>query len=388
MNIVKGLLKWIFGLYHRGFCRIMKYIKKQKDILLYCASPTMEQHILDYYYQIKDNNYNVSLYYPSMSSKNNNQSTLFYKKVIETDIKVIGWMKFCTFPWDLIVSADLSLPYFTNKEVPLLYINHGLHIVSYDNGKTLYAYGARSKDKSGRPKFNIMLEPNKRIAEYMINHDKSFKDVIKWSGYKFAEDIIKATDNYYYYRQQLGVSYDTTLVGVFGTWNRESLFHILGEELFHFAQSLRSKGYQFIFSIHPKEYMVYNMQIRPMGPLVEAQREKGFIVRSPSEDWLPYLIASDIIICDYSSMYELAIIAEKKIILSDFPANKVWEYSIAAKVKKQLPVLKTAENLEKVLNQVKNCGLAETILEYKSELINKEYKKIVNNVTEELLNKR
>ena len=346
----------------------------------------MEQHILDYYYQIKHNNYNVYLFYPSMPFKDNNN--LFYKKVEKTDIKVIGWLKFSFFPWNVIVSADLSLPYFTNKEVPLLYINHGLHIVSFDSGKTLYAYGAQSKDENGRPKFSIMLEPNKRIAEYMINHDKSFKYVIKWSGYKFALDVIKALDNYCKYRQELGVSHDTILVGVFGTWNKESLFHTLGEELFHYAWSLRNKGYQFIFSIHPKEYTVYNTEIRPMGSLVEAQREKGFIVRSPSEDWLPYLIASDIIICDYSSLYELAIIAEKKIIFSDFPINKVWEHSIAAKLKKQLPVLKTAEDLEKVLIQVKNRGLDEITLEYKREIINENYKEIVNNVTEELLNKR
>ena len=229
MIIVKGLLKWAFRLYHRVFCRIIKYIKKKKNILLYCASPTMEQHILDYYHQIKDDNYNIYLFYPSRPFKDN-KNALFYRRILKTNIKVIGWLKFCFSSWDLIVSADLSLPYFTNKEVPLLYINHGLHIVSYDNGKTLYAYGTQSKDKSGKPKFNIMLEPNKRIAEYMTDHDKTFKNVIKWSGYKFAPGIIKAKDNYYNYRQQLGVSHDITLVGVFGSWNKDSLFHVLGEE--------------------------------------------------------------------------------------------------------------------------------------------------------------
>ena len=122
-----------------------------------------------------------------------------------------------------------------------------------------------------------------------------------------------------------------------------------------------------------------------MGLLVEAQREKGFIIRSPSEDWLPYLIASDVIICDYSSMYEIALIAEKKLILCDFPEDKVWEQSIAIYAKKYLPLIRKAEEMGMVLDQVKNSVEKKIALDFKSELVNLNYKGIVKDITEKLL---
>jgi hypothetical protein len=386
MGIVKNSLKLLLVFYHLTVCRVIRWVKKRKkDIVLYCASPTMEEHIYDYYLQIKDEKmYNVYLYYPTKPFKDHKSSS-FYKKITKTDVEIVNRLKYYFYPWDLVVSADLGVPFFSKREVPLLYINHGLHIVSHDHGKTLYAYGVQSKNKQGQPKFSIMLEPNKRISKYMIDHEKSFEDIIKWSGSKFAEDIIKAAANYYNYRHQLGVSEDTTLVCIFGTWGESSLFHVLGEGIFDYAQLLKTKGYQFIFSIHPNEYEVYDLQIKPMGLLVEAQREKGFIIRSPSEDWLPYLIASDVIICDYSSMYEIALIAEKKLILCDFPEDKVWEQSIAIYAKKYLPLIRKAEEMGMVLDQVKNSVEKKIALDFKSELVNLNYKGIVKDITEKLL---
>lgn len=62
------------------------------------------------------------------------------------------------------------------------------------------------------------------------------------------------------------------------------------------CEELRQKGYEFIFSIHPKEYQRYDEQIEPLGEKVEACRKRGMLVRSPQQDWLPYMMASDVVL--------------------------------------------------------------------------------------------
>ena len=171
-----------------------------------------------------------------------------------------------------------------------------------------------------------------------------------------------------FYRQKLGISDEKPVISFFGSWNRESLFHVLGENLFQVCDALKGT-YTFIFSIHPREYKTYDKEINPMGEQVERQREKGHMVRSPSEDWIPYIMASDVVVSDYSTMMSLAILAGKKVMLSDFPDEKIGVYSLGYQVKKTFPVLKDASELEDALKQVLELPVFDQMVEqFRQEL--------------------
>lgn len=129
---------------------------------------------------------------------------------------------------------------------------------------------------------------------------------------KDADALISELDNYHDYRRKLGIKDDITLVSVFGTWRKESLFQYLGKEFLDELGRINKNEYMFILSVHPREYVKYDDNIEPAGPLIDEYADKyNFIVRKPSDSYIPYLIASDIVICDYSSLYENALIAKR-----------------------------------------------------------------------------
>lgn len=385
--IYKYTGKWISRLVN---CR-KKQSGKPSRILLYCNYSTMEEHLLNYMQQLEMQKYEFYIYFGESyqdGHKHRLEDTLFSGE----SVKVLRHIwQMCIRRWDLIVCPDLEYPFWLFKgTIPLLYIGHGISNVSYDNGKTVYDYGPECYDDDGEFLFDKMLEPNQRVAQLLWNTDEKFQDVVIHTGYRFAGKIKEESEKGLYYREQLGITAKKPVVSFFGSWNRESLFHVLGEDLFKICDDLRDQ-YTFIFSIHPIEYREYNPDIKPLGQLVEAQREKGHIVRSPGEDWVPYMMSSDVVISDYSTMMSLAILAGKKVILSDFPDMKIGSYSLGYQVKKQFPVLKEAGELGGALDQVFHIPVFEEMVEkYRKELYvsSEEYCQTIRRITEEMIKGR
>lgn len=379
--------KWVSRLINR------KRRKKRKEyrILLFCNSSTMEEHLLNYMEQIEDGPYRFFIFFGTGykdGAEHRLEDTLFRGKRIIPLVHL--WQMFCRY-WDLIVCPDLDYPFWLFKgTIPLLYIGHGISNVSYDRGKTVYDYGPESYDENGEFLFDKVLEPNRRIAALMKESDRKFENLICHTGYRFAGKIKEESEKGALYREQFNLPEDRPVVSFFGSWNRESLFHVLGEGLFDVCDRLKDR-YSFIFSIHPREYQQYDPEVKPMGALVERQREKGFVVRSPGEDWIPYIMASDVAVVDYSTMMSLAILAGKKVIVSEFPDEKVGACSLAYQVKRTFPVLKDAMELETALKQVLEVPVFEQMAErFQEELYvsSGEYKKKIQRITEEMITGR
>lgn len=379
--------KWVSCLINR------KRRKKRKEyrILLFCNSSTMEEHLLNYMEQIENGPYQFFIFFGTGykdGAEHRLEDTLFRGKRIIPLVHL--WQMFCRY-WDLIVCPDLDYPFWLFKgTIPLLYIGHGISNVSYDRGKTVYDYGPESYDENGEFLFDKVLEPNRRIAALMKESDRKFGNLICHTGYRFAGKIKEESEKGALYREQFNLPEDRPVVSFFGSWNRESLFHVLGEGLFEVCDRLKDR-YSFIFSIHPREYQQYDPEVKPMGALVERQREKGFVVRSPGEDWIPYIMASDVAVVDYSTMMSLAILAGKKVIVSEFPDEKVGACSLAYQVKRTFPVLKDAMELETALKQVLEVPVFEQMAErFQEELYvsSEEYKKKIQRITEEMITGR
>lgn len=362
--------------------------KGKKPVLLFCQSQTMEEHLLNFAQQIEEKpEYELYLCFGEDyqdGKKHKKADTLFR----DTKIPVIEetWRLYF-MRWSLVVCPNMDYPFWLKKgTIPVLYIGHGSGGISYDGGETSYDYSSASLDGNGRPLFDMMLEPNRETAK-MMKKDPIYGPIIRSGGYRFAGRLKKASEKKEDYRKALGIPEGKKVVSIWGSWNKESLFHVLGSKLFDVCRELKGENYEFIFSIHPREYQRYDEQIAPLGELVEQQREKGFMVRSPGEEWLPYIMASDIIVVDYSSMLSLAVLAGKKVILSEFPDGRIWKKSMYYQIKQVFPVIADAGELECALKRVESTDLYDSeIMRFQEQLYTSEenYKRFIQDVVAEL----
>lgn len=364
-----------------------KKTAKTKNILLFCNSDTMIPHLLKYYNAVKDIDCCFYLFMDSHYGNSKSRLNKAAEIAKGTDIIPIAGTKVYTTKWELIVIPDLFLPpYFDKQLVPVLYINHGSHMVSVDDGENTYAYSNTTFEQNGQPKCTAMLEANSRIAELLCKQDK-WKNIIKPVGCKDCDEIIAAMANRDEYRKQLGIAQDEIFVMCFGSWRKHSLFHYIDDSFFLQAQELMNKGYVFGLSIHPGEYKRYSDTQEPKGEYIDSMADKGFIIRKPSQDYIPYMIAADIVITDFSTMSEIAILCDKKLILSEFPKGRVWKHSMTAKLKEISPILYDDSDLEQLLNKVVNTDVCKAQSGFKQEIFvsSGEYKQKVLKVTKQLL---
>ncbi len=385
-EIMIKVFKYYNYIYQSIFNKVLQKRRKKRNILLYCVSSTMEPHLMDYYKCIKKlQNTNIYLYYNNISNKKIED----FKKYIENETR-ITYLKNKLLArikhYDLVVSADLALPFRFNKyAIPCLFVNHGLHIISFDEERNLYTYGKNCLDDKNNIMFTKMLESNSRIAKEVIKDNNSFANIIEPVGYKFAEEIKSNKVKYEEYRKKLNVHKDEKLVLVFGSYNSTSLFHVIGKKLIDEAKEIMNKDkYKFILSIHPLEYQKYSENIQPLGEWIESQKKYGFIVRNPKEDYIPYLISSDIVICDYSSLCEATLIANKPLILSEFDRNRVSKYSIEDKIMNIVPIFTKEKSLKEMLKNIKTQNLNKYVQEI--DVTRNEYEQKVLSITKELLN--
>ena len=381
---VKALLRPLRNGYYRGFGRLRYACTGKKQILLYVNNHAMTAHIRRYAEPLLENRqYSFFLCYPDFP-REEDPANEFQQFVWKHNIPLVQHPE--RHAWDLIVCADMRTPAsFTRYMTPILYVNHGLHIISMDGGETLYCYGEYARGEDGKPKFSAMCEANTSIAEEMKKEDPEMAKVIRHTGYKFYRDVELALGKREQYRRLLGVSPDVCLVGLFGSWREHSLFHALGEGIFDACQECRGAGYQFLFSIHPNEYSVYDEAITPMGERVEAQRERGMLVRSPKEDFAPYMAACDIVISDFSSMAENAMLMGRKLAFSPYPEGMVWKHSLTAEARRLLPTMETPAGLKELLDSLRSAPADTFIAAGRAQLICSEHDERMAALTRELL---
>lgn len=366
--------------------------KNKKKILLYSKSPTMEEYLLNYLKIVeKVDKYEFYICfgheYPNGRKQLLKDTQFKEKNVIELHH---DWQLFCR-KWDLIVCADLEYPFRLKKgSIPLLHIKHGFSIISYDDGKKTYAYGDDCFDENGSFMFDVMLEPDLSVAKAMWEKGEEYKEKIYFTGYQPSEMLLKEAENKEMYKKSLGISDGKTVVSFWGSWQKDSLFHVLDKALFDECDRLK-QDYMFIFSIHPNEYRIYDKSIEPMGTYVDAQKEKGFLIRSPQENWIPYMMASDIVVADYTTMTALALLVGKKVVMSYFPDQRIWRESLYYKMKHILPVIHKAEELEDILIRALNDESSDIFSnEYRKNLFvpYEKYKEEIKNVTSRLIQEK
>lgn len=364
--MIKNIIKKILFILGWCFKKIKLFFKKifvgdkTPMIMLVSCSVTMDEHILLYYNSIKHLDYDVKFVFFNLK-KIDRQRYKDYN--IDERMVVKNIFKYVFSSPNLIVSADLWFYLKTIFDSKMLMINHGSSTLAWGNIHTPYSY------QQQKQKFDKYFESNKLVYE-RYNNLSEYKDRLVFVGNKYSDKFLDEIQKYDHYRNILKIDKNQKVIFLIGSFKGNSLFHQLGKGVFDLLKELsNNKKYKFIVSIHPNEYRVYDKNIEPFGKYVDELKNFNIIVREPGEDMMPFLIASDLIICDYSAMGDNAIMAEKDIVYSKFEDDFVFDLSSPAILKKDLPTIVSCDELRNIISKTYKSEYRIKILEYKKNMI-------------------
>jgi hypothetical protein len=254
--------------------------------------------------------------------------------------------------WDLVVCADHC---FYNDRVRslIVLISHGHPGKSMDGGIQEYAYGKGSFDIRGRPLYTRIFEEREANRDRAVKVNPTLKDVIAVVGSLENDELLSEADRRDEFRRQLGYKPEDVVVFILSTWGDHCLWRTMGDKLLEEARNLQGQ-FRFILSAHPHEYRPTPAGQRVWGEYLRLQKQNGFSVREPSESWIPYMIACDIVISDYTCLVQSAALLEKPIILTPVPEELIWKDSVTWKIHQFAPILNDARMLREYLHNAKD----------------------------------
>jgi hypothetical protein len=253
----------------------------------------------------------------------------------------------CARPWDLVVCPDHCLPDGL-RQLPAVFIGHGHHNKSCNGGTVTYTYGKYARDEKGRVVYTRIFEERETSRDLALRTDPALKDVLVVVGSLENDRLLEQVSRREEFRRQLGYEREDVVVLVLSTWGEHCLLHTMGDELLAEARRLQPE-FKFIFSAHPHEYRPQPGGKRVWGEYLRSQRVHGFTVREPSQSWIPYLVASDIVVTDHTGLVENAALLEKPIIMVPVPEDRVWKHSVTWKIRQFVPILRDATMLRECL---------------------------------------
>ncbi|MBR2391779.1 MAG: CDP-glycerol glycerophosphotransferase family protein [Clostridia bacterium] len=340
-KLIKNIIKNTLILYKK----LTSKLKIKKSILFCSQSTTMDEHLLKVYNCIKDENFNIKFVF---FNKSKIDKVKYQKYNLNKKLIIKSKVKFFLCNPDLIITADLMYlsKYFISK---ILYINHGSSTICFEGHKDI-AFSYHNVLLNGEKPYDLYFETNKKACEHMQSL-KEYENKIVFSGNKFSDELNSEMKNYEKYRTQLGIKPNQKTIFIAASWKESSLFHKLGKSIFEEIKNLsKNEDLKFILSIHPNEYHVYDENIEPLGKYVDEMEQFGCIIKKPGTDFIPYMIASDLVICDFSSVGDNAIMAEKNLVYSEFSRDDLYEFSSANVLYDKLPKLKNSKDLEKIIS--------------------------------------
>jgi hypothetical protein len=234
-------------------------------------------------------------------------------------VKTISLFWAYLVPWDLMIMADHCLQLselVDGNGVPPVRFCHGIPSKRV-NGEN-YAFGARAYTSQARMRYKRIFVGSQAIKEFAVKLDPAFEPIVSVVGSLEEDRLLAQVGQREYFRQQLGISQGEVVVLVTSTWGPYCLMEQMGDSLLAQAQKLKSK-FKFIFSVHPLEYRPKANGERVWGQYLSSQPSQGFMVRDPSEDWIPYMLACDILLTDHTSLASRGAVLERPMVYVPVP---------------------------------------------------------------------
>lgn len=367
-----GVLTSIYEKIYSKIKNIHNRIDTNKRILLYCNSREDEIHIIDYYNCIgKEQEIECYMYYNPKIKVSKAMKEFCYKN----NINILNKLAFR--PFDLMVCVDKYVPSkISNRMLPIMYIGHGNHEINDKNGYKSYPYKYYlNKSKDSNCIFSHILEPNKVYAKAINNRFEEFFGITKYVGYKWSSKIHDIKDR---------IRTEEKTILILATGYKDGLLNV-ALSIFEEVKRLIQKGYKVAIYIN-------NYECDEDKTLIEEYYCKaidiGITVIRDIEEYFERLAQAEVIICDYTSLVDDAILMQKPIILTEYNEDKnIWDFSINTELNKIAIKYNIDIDLDVLIEEAKNKDLQEIYSKLNEEIsINyDEYKENVLTVTNKIL---
>lgn len=336
-------------------------------ILLYAAdNRATVSHLLRYRKSMGDAIDNCKYYITGRFSDTTHQGSLHELKSLcdDADVTPIHIDAAGLRHWDVLVTASPQNAWWI--PAPTLFVGHGDGFKSFDGGVSKYPYdGSLFADR--------IIEQRRSVVEAVERDYPIYRGRLVWSGGKDVEAIANGIAHKEEIRRRLGIPEDRKVVLCWGSFRADSLFHALGHAFLEQLERLDKTRYHVILTIHPHEYHRYDTVTEPLGPTIDSYESKdGFTVRHPGQDHIPYIAASDVMICDYSSGLDGALLAGIPVVLLKMYEN-VWRESDYMYMLEDTLTISPGDDVSTLLERVfgdENKRLCEVSRRYGKELKN------------------
>ncbi len=317
-----------------------------RDVLVCCDDPLMVVDYLAPFWELfrDDKRLRFRIVLPPWAHKRWNPEQMAYvRRRLPLDETGPRWAG--SRAWDLVVYSNHCFREIMRGS-PSVYIGHGPKCKVLPGQRLEYAYSVT--DRKGRSLYRRIFEERQEDGDRAVRENPALRDTVVVVGSLEHDRVLAHAQDREQFRRQLGFGPKDVVVFMLSTWGKDCLWRTMGDELLAAARGLRGE-FRFILSAHPHEYRPQPDSERVWGEYLRTQTQYGFIVREPSESWIPYMVASDIVLSDYTGLVEYAVLLEKPIVLTPVPEQAIWQESILGKIRRFAPILKDAGKLRECL---------------------------------------
>jgi len=225
-------------------------------------------------------------------------------------VRIIGNWKLHLKQWDLVIIADHLCSHDISGwnlfSWPTLRIPHGMAGKRVEG--ELYAFGSKCYDENGRIRYTRMFVYSEAERRKAIEMDHEFSKKVFVVGNLKSDRLLEKSRDRDEIRHQLGIANGEILVLIVSTFGPNCLLNMMGGALLSELRRLFGQ-FRFALSIHPMEYLSKSTGECSWGERLRTLRAEGLLVLDPGEDWEPYVVASDVILTDHTSLslYGLAL---------------------------------------------------------------------------------
>ena len=331
-----------------AFLQRIFLLSRRKRILFLCQSPLMAEHLKPYWEILsKDERVSCWVLYDLDESVNPGCELRRMEQLLSPR-SCNGWVAALLVP-HLVITADHSrITRLLHPTLsPVLYVGHGAQGKVVPGDASPYAY-RKNAHVRGRLPYAMMFEESDAIRSLVIAEHPELAEVVRVVGSIQHDKLIAEQASRGVYRQRMKLGANDVAVLILTTWGPNSLLDVLGADLLQEATRL-SKKFSFMIALHPHEYRMRADGTPGWGVRLRVDSGSQFRVRDPSESWIPYLLSADIVLSDYTSLVQAAVVLRKPIIVGPVSDGLIMKGSVTDEVFGFAPVLRRARDLETAL---------------------------------------
>jgi len=324
--------------------------RSERHILLVCSSVVMAEYLAEIW-EILQPDPCLRFWVLPPHEEERRDAHLQVRRLLPLRQAGKHWVRL--MKWDLMIVADHAWKRLVHRRrCPTLRISHGVPGKRVDG--ELYAFGTGAYDEQRRLRYTRMFVSSDHVRNLAVAADPALGDIVAVVGIPGDDKTLAHLPRRREYREQFGFSPSDVVVFVMSTWGPDNLFNRMGDKILEETRRLR-KEFRFILTTHPHEYRPAAPGQRVWGEHLRSQRAHGFVVREPSESWIPYMVACDVILTDHTALALHGVPLRRPVVVVPIPDEVLEQGGPIWRLREISPMIKEdASDLRDCLWSAKN----------------------------------